>query len=151
MTLNEGDIAPDFQMLDADGKIWRLADLRGRKVILYFYPIDDTPGCTIEACDFRDSYGDLVESGYTVLGVSPQGRASKRAFIEKYGLNFPLLIDEGGDVAKAYGVWKERGVFQGIPVVINRSTFVIEEDGRIAQALIGVDPRGHVAELKAMV
>ena len=151
MTLKEGDGAPDFQMLDADGKIWRLSDLRGRRVILYFYPIDDTPGCTVEACDFRDSYSELVDAGYIVLGVSPQGRASKRAFIEKYGINFPLLIDEGAEVAKTYGVWRERGAFQGVPVVIDRSTFVIDEDGRIVRGLIGVNAQGHVDSLKALV
>jgi len=151
MEINEGDRAPEFQMLDANGKIWRLSDLRGKKVILYFYPIDDTPGCTVEACDFRDSHDELQEAGFTVLGVSPQGASSKRAFIEKYDLNFPLLIDEGGDVAKAYGVWKHRGEFQGISVDINRSTFVIDEQGKIERALYGVNAPGHVDELKALV
>ena len=151
MALAEGDKAPGFQMLDESGKIWRLSDLSGQKVILFFYPIDDSPGCTIEACDFRDSHAELRDAGYLVLGVSPQGRVSKRAFIEKYGLQFPLLIDEGAEVAKAYGVYKERGVFEGHPVVIDRSTFVIDEDGRIERALIGVKAPGHVDSLKAVV
>jgi thioredoxin-dependent peroxiredoxin len=151
MTLAEGDQAPEFQLLDESGKVWRLTKLRGRKVILFFYPIDDTPGCTIEACDFRDSHDELSDAGYLVLGVSPQGRISKRAFIEKYGLQFPLLIDEGADVAKAYGVYKENGVFEGQPVVIDRSTFVIDEDGRIERALVGVKAPGHVDALKAVV
>ena len=151
MTLESGDKAPEFQMLDESGKIWRLSELRGQKVILFFYPIDDTPGCTIEACDFRDSHAELRDAGYLVLGVSPQGRVSKRAFIEKYGLQFPLLIDEGADVAKAYGVYKEKGTFEGQPVVIDRSTFVIDEDGRIERALIGVKAPGHVEALKAVV
>jgi peroxiredoxin Q/BCP len=151
MTVSEGDRAPDFQMIDESGKVWRLSELRGRRVILFFYPIDDTPGCTIEACDFRDSHQELTDAGYVVLGVSPQGRASKRAFIEKYSLNFPLLIDEGAEVAKAYGVFKEKGVFQGIPVVIDRSTFVIDEEGRIERAMVGVKAPGHVDSLKALV
>jgi thioredoxin-dependent peroxiredoxin len=151
MTPNEGDRAPEFQMLDENGKIWRLSDLRGRKVILYFYPIDDTPGCTIEACDFRDSHQELSDAGYLVLGVSPQGRVSKRAFKEKYDLNFPLLIDEGADVAKAYGVYKEYGDFQGQPVVIKRSTFIIDEEGRIERSLVGVKAPGHVDSLKEVV
>src|SRR5687767_13841863 len=136
MTLNEGDRAPDFQMLDENGKIWRLSELRGRRVILFFYPIDDTPGCTIEACDFRDSHQELLDAGYTVLGVSPQGQASKRAFIEKYDLKFQLLVDEGAEVAKAYGVFKDYGMFEGHPVLIKRSTFVINEDGRIDRAMV---------------
>jgi len=151
MTIGEGDRAPEFQMLDESGKSWRLSDLRGRKVILWFYPIDDTPGCTIEACDFRDAHQELADEGYVVLGVSPQGRASKQTFIEKYSLNFPLLIDEGAKVAKAYGVFKEKGAFQGVPVIIDRSTFIIDEDGRIERAMLGVKAPGHVDSLKAIV
>lgn len=151
MALEEGDRAPDLQLLDESGKVWRLSDLKGRKVILYFYPIDDTPGCTIEACDFRDSHQELTDAGYTVLGVSPQGRRSKRAFIEKHGLTFPLLIDEGAEVAKAYGVYKYKGEFQGVPVVIDRSTFIIDEEGRIERALVGIKAPGHVDSLKALV
>ena len=151
MALTEGERAPEFEMLDEAGKIWRLSDLRGKKVILYFYPIDDTPGCTVEACDFRDSHQELVDAGYTVLGVSPQGRTSKRAFIEKYSLNFPLLIDEGADVAKAYEVFRDYGMFEGQAVLIKRSTFVIDEEGRIARAMYGVQAPGHVDSLKALV
>jgi peroxiredoxin Q/BCP len=151
MAIGEGDRAPDFQMLDESGQIWRLSDLRGRRVILFFYPIDDTPGCTIEACDFRDAHQELVDGGYIVLGVSPQSAASKRAFIEEYSLNFPLLIDEGAEVAKAYGVFKEKGAFKGVPVIIDRSTFIIDEDGLIERALLGVKAPGHVDSLKALV
>ena len=106
--LKAGDNAPDFEAQDADGKTWRLSDLRGKKVILYFYPADDTPGCTREACDFRDAQSDFTDAGYIVLGASPQGAGSHSAFASKYRLNFPLLVDEGMGLAKAYGT---AGVF----------------------------------------
>ncbi|MDQ3940134.1 MAG: peroxiredoxin, partial [Actinomycetota bacterium] len=130
-----------------DGKVWRLGDLRGQKVILYFYPADDTPGCTIEACDFRDSHEQLQAAGYTVLGVSPQGEESHRKFASKFSLNFPLLVDEDTAVARAYGAYKELGDWQGIPLKISRSTFIIDETGQIEDALYGVRAKGHVAGL----
>jgi peroxiredoxin Q/BCP len=146
--LEPGTAAPDFELEDADGKTWQLADLSGRRVILYFYPIDDTPGCTVEACDFRDSYKELHDSGYIVLGVSPQGPDSHRAFADKYGLPFPLLIDEDGAVARKYGAWEERGDYKGMPLLFTRSTFVIDENSNIAEALYGVSAKGHVASLR---
>ena len=142
MTLTKGDKAPAFQMRDAEGKTWDLEALKGKKVILYFYPADDTPGCTAQACDFRDSQSDLQSAGYVVLGVSPQGADSHRRFAGKYGLNFPLLIDDGLKTARAYGALKS------VPKRVKRSTFVIDEDGRIEQALYGVRAAGHVAGLK---
>lgn len=146
--LAKGMPAPDFELADADGKVWRLRDLRGKKVILYFYPIDDTPGCTTEACDFRDSLGDFEHSGYQVLGVSPQGAESHNKFARKYGLNFPLLIDEDFEAAKSYGAASDNGIFKGIPIRVKRSTFVIDEEGMLVQALYGVRARGHVDNLK---
>ena len=147
--LQRGDQAPDFDMEDGHGKRWRLRDLAGQRVILFFYPADDTPGCTIEACDFRDSQTELQDAGYVVLGVSPQGAESKQRFASKYELNFPLLIDADTKVAKAYGAFKDDGdEWDGIPLKIKRSTFVIDEDGTIAQALYGVNARGHVESLK---
>lgn len=146
--LTEGDPAPDFEMPDGDGKVWKLSELRGRRVILYFYPADDTPGCTIQACDFRDSQEDLKSAGYIVLGVSPQSAASHQKFAAKFNLNFPLLVDEGTKVAKAYGAYKDKGDWNGIPLKIDRSTFVIDEEGRIEQALYGVRAKGHVDSLK---
>lgn len=150
-TLKPGTAAPDFELADADGKTWRLADLRGRRVILYFYPIDDTPGCTIEACDFRDSHRELQDAGYVVLGVSPQDADSHRAFADKYRLNFPLLIDADGAVARKYGAWEERGEYEGMPLIISRSTFVIDSDGTIEEALYGLKAKGHVESLRALL
>ena len=147
--LTPGAVAPDFERIDADGKTWRLADLRGQKVILYFYPADDTPGCTKEACDFRDAHSGLEADGYVLLGASPQGADSHRKFALKYGLNFPLLVDEDLSLARAYGVAEERGDFKGIPLRVKRSTFVIDEEGRIERALYGVKATTHVSELTA--
>lgn len=146
--LQEGDAAPAFEMQDASGKTWSLADLKGQKVILYFYPADDTPGCTAESCDFRDSSADLSEGGYTVLGVSPQGADSHRRFAEKYSLNFPLLIDEDLAAARAFGAYKELGEYKDIPIRVKRSTFVIDEEGRIEHAEYGVKAAGHVERLR---
>ncbi len=146
--LQQGDEAPEFELQDADGHTWRLTDLKGRKVILYFYPADDTPGCTTESCDFRDASPDLSRAGYVVFGVSPQGAASHRRFAEKYGLNFPLLIDEELSTARAYGAYKELGNYKTIPIRIKRSTFVIDEEGRIEHAEYGVKAQGHVDALR---
>jgi peroxiredoxin Q/BCP len=146
--LKAGDDAPDFEAQDADGKTWRLSDLRGKKVILYFYPADDTPGCTREACDFRDAQSDFTGAGYIVLGASPQGADSHSAFASKYRLNFPLLVDEGMGLAKAYGTAGVFGKFESIPLMVQRSTFVIDANGKIEQALYGVSSRSHVEELK---
>jgi peroxiredoxin Q/BCP len=147
--LEQGSAAPDFELADASGKTWRLRDLRGKKVVLYFYPADDTPGCTAEACDFRDSQGDFTGAGYTVLGVSPQGADSHLAFTEKFSLNFPLLIDADRQVAKSYGTLRgEPDDWKGIPLLVKRSTFVIDEEGIIESAQYGVKARGHVARLK---
>jgi peroxiredoxin Q/BCP len=145
--LTEGDRAPDFALEDADGKTWQLSELRGRRVIVYFYPADDTPGCTAEACDFRDARGSLADAGYVVLGISPQGRDSHRAFSTRYGLNFPLLVDSDRRVASAYGAIKEPKS-PGASPGIKRSTFVIDESGAIVQALYGVRAQGHVGALK---
>ena len=144
-----GDAAPDFAMKDAEGNTWRLGDLRGKKVILFFYPADDTPGCTAEACDFRDARDELADAGYVVLGASPQGAESHAAFATKFGLNFPLLIDADTSVAQAYGAADEVGDYKGIPLRVLRSTFVIDEEGTISQALYSVNTRSHVSELQA--
>jgi peroxiredoxin Q/BCP len=149
--LSPGDAAPNFELQDADGKTWHLSELKGKRIVLYFYPTDDTPGCTVQACDFRDSIDEWTKAGYVVLGVSPQGADSKRAFIDKYKLNFPLLIDEGTEITRRYGAYKERGDWEGIPLVVNRSTFVINEEGVIEHALYGVNARGHLDELKQLL
>jgi len=147
--LEAGDVAPDFVAQDGDGTTWRLSDLRGKKVILFFYPADDTPGCTREACDFRDSLSDFADTGYVVLGASPQGAESHREFSSKYQLNFPLLVDDDMSLAAAYGTSGVFGKFESIPLTVQRSTFVIDADGKIEQALYGVSSRSHVEKLKA--
>ena len=150
--LREGDEAPPFNLKDQNGRSWRLADLRGRKVILYFYPADDTPGCTAEACDFRDAHEDLAGSGYVVLGVSPQDEKSHQAFASKYSLNFPLLIDANFEVARAYGALAEkRGSDGDVELNVLRCTFVIDQKGLVEQALYGVRARGHVSGLKQLL
>jgi len=147
--LEAGDVAPDFEAQDGDGTTWRLSDLRGKKVILFFYPADDTPGCTREACDFRDSQNDFTDAGYVVLGASPQGAESHQEFSAKYQLNFPLLVDDDMSLATAYGTAGVFGKFESIPLMVQRSTFVIDADGKIEQALYGVSSRSHVEKLKA--
>ncbi|MGH2817842.1 MAG: peroxiredoxin [Actinomycetota bacterium] len=149
--LSPGDTAPNLELQDADGKTWRLSELKGQRIVLYFYPADDTPGCTVQACDFRDGIDERTKAGYVVLGVSPQGADSKRAFIDKYSLNFPLLIDEDTEITRRYGAYKERGDWEGIPLRVNRSTFVIDEEGVIEHALYGVNARGHRDELKQLL
>jgi thioredoxin-dependent peroxiredoxin len=150
--LEPGMQAPEIGLPDADGKVWTLADLAGRPAIVYFYPADDTPGCTAEACDFRDSMSDFKNDGYQVLGISPQDASSHEAFAVKYRLNFPLLIDSDLEVARRYGaVAKERRFFKGIPLTVARSTFVIDGDGRLTHALYGFRGQGHVADLKQLL
>jgi thioredoxin-dependent peroxiredoxin len=146
--LEAGDKAPDFTLEDHAGRTWRLADLRSQNVVLYFYPADDTPGCTAQACDFRDSWAYFQKAGYVVLGVSPQGRGSHEKFVEKYSLNFPLLMDEDHAVAEAYDAWGEKKNYGRTYVGIKRSTFVIDEDGSIAQAQYNVKAKGHVTRLR---
>lgn len=148
MQLQPGDPAPTFSLEDGDGKIWDLTDLKGQKVVLYFYPADDTPGCTAQACDFRDTSSVWREAGYTVLGVSPQGAESHRNFTSKHGLNFPLLIDEDHKVAESYGAWGEKKNYGKTYEGIVRSTFVIDENGKIAEAQYNVKATGHVARLQ---
>jgi len=146
--LKPGDPAPEFKLEDADGNIWQLSSLAGRRVVLYFYPADDTSGCTAESCDFRDSLHAFKEANTEVFGVSPQGAASHRRFAQKYSLNFPLLIDEDKQVAETYGaVAQKTGDFKGSPLKIKRSTFVIGADGKIEQAIYGVKVKGHVDSL----
>lgn len=145
--LEAGMPAPDFRLPDENGKLWSLDDLRGRKAIIYFYPADDTPGCTAQACDFRDARDDLEKAGYVILGVSVQGSESHRAFSSKYNLNFPLLVDENREMADAFGVRGDFGDWKGVPLRVKRSTFVIDEDGNIVRAEYGVKARGHVERL----
>ncbi|MGN6326499.1 thioredoxin-dependent thiol peroxidase [Pseudolysinimonas sp.] len=146
--LEPGDIAPDFTLVDQAGDEVALADLRGRKVILYFYPEASTPGCTKEACDFRDSLGSLAAAGYAVLGVSRDQPAKNKRFAEEEHLTFPLLSDPDRAVHEAYGVWGEKSMYGKTVVGVIRSTFVIDEDGRIQLAQYNVRATGHVAALR---
>lgn len=143
--LQVGDMAPDFALPSDSGATVRLSDFRGRRVILYFYPKDDTPGCTTQSCGFRDSYPAIAERNAVVLGVSPDGVASHQKFKAKHGLPFTLLADEGHAVAEAYGVWGERSMYGRKYMGIIRSHFVIDEQGRVADAQVKVSPSDSVA------
>ena len=144
-----GEQAPEFALPDESGTIRRLADQRGRWTILYFYPKDDTPGCTVEACEFRDTNDTIVERGADVWGVSPQGAASKRVFREKFGLPFTLLADENHEVAEAYGSWVEKHNYGKTYWGTARTTFLIDPDGRIARTWPKVKPEGHARDVLA--
>ena len=147
----EGDLAPDFELPADDGGRVRLSELRGRLVVLYFYPKDDTPGCTKEACDFRDALPGLSKEGVIVLGVSPDPAPSHADFRAKLGLNFPLLADEDHSVAEDYGVWKEKMMYGNTYWGVERSTFFIDESGMVRKAWRRVDPEGHADEVVAAI
>ena len=145
--LKVGDRAPLFAAPSDSGQDLSLKDFRGKKVILYFYPKDNTPGCTQEACDFRDARDRLQSKGVTVLGVSPDSVSSHQKFKKKYSLPFPLIIDEDHRVAQAYGVWREKSLYGRKFMGIVRSTFVIDEKGKIAEVHQKVKVNGHVESL----
>jgi peroxiredoxin Q/BCP len=138
--LSPGDPAPDFTLAAHDGSTVSLSGLRGSPVVVYFYPKDDTPGCTAQACSLRDGYGDFEAANAGVLGISPDGVASHRRFKDKYGLPFPLLADEDHQVAEAYGVWAEKTRGGRTYMGINRSAFVIDENGTLVDAVYGIKP-----------
>lgn len=146
--LEPGTPAPDFTLRDQDGAPVSLSDYRGRKVVLYFYPAAMTPGCTTEACDFRDSIASLSGAGYAVLGVSPDEPEKLKAFAERDALTFPLLSDADTAVHQAYGTWGEKKNYGKVYVGVIRSTFVIDEQGRIAKTYYNVKATGHVARLR---
>jgi thioredoxin-dependent peroxiredoxin len=141
--VEEGKEAPDFELAADTGERVRLSDLRGRPVVLYFYPKDDTPGCTAQAYSFRDAYGEFEERGAVVLGVSPDTEASHASFKAKHGLPFTLLADPDHEVAERYGVWVEKNMYGKKSMGIKRSTFVIDEEGKVAKAMLGVKPDNH--------
>ena len=145
--VEEGKQAPEFELESDTGETVRLSDLRGKSVILYFYPKDDTPGCTTEACEFRDAYDRFREQGVEVIGVSPDAAGSHRKFKDKYELPFPLLADPDHAVAEAYGVWKEKKNYGKTYMGIDRSTFVIAPDGTLVMALRGIRAAGHAADV----
>jgi peroxiredoxin Q/BCP len=146
--LEAGDTAPQLTLTDQDGASVSLSDYAGQKVVLYFYPAAMTPGCTTQACDFRDNLGSLKSAGYQVLGVSKDTPAKLKEFQEHDAVNFPLLSDEDLAVHKAYGAWGEKSLYGKIVTGVLRSTFVIDESGKIELALYNVKATGHVASLR---
>lgn len=149
MTIAANQTAPDFSLQDENGTLHRLSDYRGKPVVLYFYPKDDTPGCTTEACAFRDDYSDYEGSGVVILGVSPDSPKSHKKFKEKYQLPFALLADEDHQVCELYGAWGRKKFMGREYDGVLRSTFVIGADGEIKKVFENVKPAGHSAEVLA--
>lgn len=149
--LAPGSPAPDFALPDASGNPISLSSLRGKKVVLYFYPKDMTPGCTQESCDFRDRHSALQAAGAVVLGISPDAPKSHTKFAAKYELPFTLLADEDNSVATAYSVWKEKSMYGRAYMGIERTTFLIDENGNIARIWPKVKVNGHSDEVLAAV
>jgi thioredoxin-dependent peroxiredoxin len=149
--LEPGDLAPDFTLDDQDGNAVPLASLRGQRVVLYFYPAAMTPGCTTQACDFRDNLSSLQGAGYTVIGVSRDTPEKLREFRERDGLTFELLSDPDHAVHDAYGAWGEKQNYGKTIQGVLRSTFVIDAEGRIQHALYNVKATGHVARLRTLL
>jgi len=147
--LQVGDAAPEVELPDESGATHRLSDRRGEWTVLYFYPTDDTPGCSTEACEFRDAHDDIRGRQADVWGVSPQGAGSKRAFREKFALPFTLLADPDHAAAEDYGVWGERNWAGKTYMGIERSTFVIDADGKVAKVMRSVKPDTHADEVLA--
>jgi peroxiredoxin Q/BCP len=149
--LQEGTIAPDFTLLTDGGGEVTLSDYRGKKVVLYFYPKDDTPGCTTEACSFRDDYSRIIAAGAAVLGVSPDSVKSHDKFKLKYQLPFALLSDPDHQVAEMYGAWGEKTMYGKSYMGILRSTFIIDEQGKILKVFPKVVPKEHSQEVLAVL
>jgi thioredoxin-dependent peroxiredoxin len=141
--IQEGDLAPDFTLSADDGRPVKLSSLRGSPVVVYFYPKDDTPGCTREACAFRDRKSEIARLGASVLGISPDDVDSHSQFRDKFGLNFPLLADPEHKVAEKYGAWRERNMYGKTAMGIQRSTFLIDAKGRVARVWRNVKVDGH--------
>jgi peroxiredoxin Q/BCP len=147
--IEQGDQAPDFELPDQDGRAVRLENFRGRRVVLYFYPKADTPGCTTQACGVRDHLPEYAEAGAVVLGVSPDPVAKVKKFHEKFSLDFALLADEDHAVADAYGVWVEKSMYGRKYFGNERTTFVIDSEGKVAEVLRKVKPAEHDRQVLA--
>ena len=144
-----GDKAPDIRVQTDSGESFKLSEMKGQRVVLYFYPKADTPGCTTESCEFRDSVGALAKKGAAVIGISPDKPAAQAKFKEKFDLPFPLLADEDKTAAEAYGVWKEKNMYGRKVMGIERTTFVIGPDGKIEKIYNKVKAAGHAAQVLA--
>jgi peroxiredoxin Q/BCP len=149
ITLKPGDQAPDFQGKDQDGNVIKLSDLKGKKVVLYFYPKDNTPGCTAQACNLRDNYEALQKQGYVVLGVSQDSEKSHQKFIEKQNLPFSLLADTDHSIHQLYGTWGEKKMYGKTYMGTLRTTFVINEEGKIEEVIEKVKTKDHTAQILA--
>src|SRR5436305_7194987 len=147
--IEEGKPAPDFELTSDTGETVKLSELKGKQVVVYFYPKDDTPGCTTQACGIRDVYGEFEREGAVVLGVSPDDEASHVRFKDKYDLPFPLLADVGHKVADEYGVWTEKSFAGRKYMGVERSTFVIAEDGTVKKVMRKVKPATHADDVLA--
>lgn len=143
VTIEAGEKAPTFSLKDQDGNTHRLADYRGKTVVLYFYPKDETPGCTKEACSFRDHHDEILATGAVVLGVSTDDAASHQKFAARHGLPFPLLVDAGAKVATAYGSWGDKVLYGKHSIGMTRSTFIIGPDGRLTKVWKRATAEGH--------
>jgi len=149
--IEAGQTAPDFELQSDAGETVKLSALRGKPVVLYFYPKDDTPGCTTQACGIRDAYGEFERAGAVVLGVSPDDAASHEKFKDKYSLPFTLLADDDHAVAEAYGVWGEKKYMGRTYMGVERSTFVIDEDGNVKKVMHRVKPDRHADDVLAVL
>lgn len=147
MSLEVGQLAPEFEAKIETGATIKLSDYRGKKVILYFYPKDATPGCTAQACNLRDNYDALLKAGYVVLGISSDDEKSHKKFIEKQNLPFPLIADTDLKVHEAYGTWVEKSMYGRKYMGTARTTFVIDEQGKIAEIIEKVDTKNHTAQI----
>jgi peroxiredoxin Q/BCP len=147
--IEEGKPAPGFELTTDSGERVKLSDFRGKPIVLYFYPKDDTPGCTVEACGFRDAYAEFEERGAVILGVSPDDEVSHLKFKQKYELPFTLLADPEHQAAEAYGVWGEKNFAGKKYMGVSRSTFIIDAEGNLAKAIHGVKPDGHPEKVLA--
>jgi peroxiredoxin Q/BCP len=145
--LKKGDIAPDFKGVNQNGEQISLSDYSGKKVILYFYPKDSTPGCTSEACNLNDNYDMWLSKGYEVIGVSPDSVASHKKFAEKYNLNFNLIADTEKEILQQYGAWGEKNMFGKTKMGVLRTTFVINENGRIEDVFEKVKTKDHTNQI----
>ena len=145
--LKVGNKAPKFELPDQDGKLHKLSDYLGKKVLIYFYPKDDTPGCTTEACNFRDNFADMSKMGLVVLGVSKDSVKSHKKFADKYDLNFPILSDESTEMIKDYGAWRLKKFMGREYMGIERMSVLVDEDGKVAKIYESVKPADHTQEV----